>query len=180
MTVSLGWTAGWAPISWRNFCIASSQSASSSQTGMGTTILGSSWATSAAAVVAESAPPMGTHTMSTGPMSPSFSSVSSWPMSPRWMVWRPSSSVTNAVCLPRLAPRPASRYVRTPVTSASCTSYSPGPSSTNAGSRLVGMAVPPSRDVLFGFLGPRPASSGWLKVMTSPVIPRPVGPTIDG
>ena len=59
---------------------------------------------SAAAVVAESAPPIGTHAMSTRPMSPSFSSVSSWPMSPRWIVWIPSSSLTNAVWRPRSAP----------------------------------------------------------------------------
>ena len=106
---SFCWTVGSAPISCRNLFSASSQSASSSQTGIGTTIFGSSWATRAAAVVAESAPPMGTQTMSTGPTSPSFSWVSSWPMSPRWIVWIPSSSVTKAVWRPRSAPRTESR-----------------------------------------------------------------------
>ena len=51
----------------------------------------------------------GTQAMSTGPMSPSFSSVSRWPMSPRWIVCIPSSSTTNAVWRPRSAPRASSR-----------------------------------------------------------------------
>jgi hypothetical protein len=49
----------------------------------------------------------------------------------------------------------------------------------NADSRLVGIAVRPSRDVRTGFLG-NGASSGWLNVTTSAVTPRPVGPTMDG
>ena len=60
VTDSFGWVAGSAPISWKNFLSASAQSASSSQIGIGTTILGSSWATSAAARVGVSAPPSGT------------------------------------------------------------------------------------------------------------------------
>ena len=43
----------------------------------------------------------------------------------------------------------------------------------------VGIAVPPSRESLIAFLGCG-ASSGWLNVTTSPVMPRPVGPTIGG
>ena len=57
--------------------------------------------------------------MSTGPMSASFSSVRRWPISPRWIVCIPSSSTTNATCLPRSAPFASSRYVRTPVRSTS-------------------------------------------------------------
>ena len=47
--------------------------------------------------------------LSTEPMSPSFSSDRRWPMSPRWMVWTPSTSVTNETCLPASAPRASSR-----------------------------------------------------------------------
>ena len=65
---------------------------------------GSSWAISAAALVGVSGPPSGTQAMSTGPMSPSFSSDSRWPMSPRWIVWTPSTSTTNETRLPRSRP----------------------------------------------------------------------------
>ena len=58
---------------------------------------------------AESVPPIGTQATSTVPISPSFSSVRRWPMSPRWIVCSPSSSTTNAVCLPRSAPFASSR-----------------------------------------------------------------------
>ena len=51
VTDSLGWVTGSAPISWKNLARASAQSASSSQSGIGTTMRGSSWATSAAARV---------------------------------------------------------------------------------------------------------------------------------
>src|SRR6186997_339677 len=94
------------------------------------------------------------------------------------MVWTPSTSTTNATCLPDSVPRASSRYVRTPVTRTSLTSYSPGPSSTNALSRLDGRRVRPSRECLPLPRG-RGRSSGWLNVTTSPVIPRPVGPTTD-
>ena len=50
-TDSFGCVVGSAPISWKNLASASAQSASSSHSGIGTTILGSSWATSAAALV---------------------------------------------------------------------------------------------------------------------------------
>ena len=116
--------------------------------------------------------------MSIGPMSPSFSSDSRWPMSPRWMVWTPSTSITNETCLPASAPRASSRYVRTPVTRTSLTSYSPGPSSTKASSRLDGRSVRPSRECL-PFARGSGRSSGWLKTTMSPLIPRPVGPTTD-
>ena len=89
-------------------------SGASSSSGIATTIRGSSCATSSAAFVAESGPPIGTQAMSTGPMSASFSSVRRWPISPRWIVWSPSSSTRNATCLPRSAPLASSRYVRTP------------------------------------------------------------------
>ena len=74
VTGSFGCSAGSAPISWKKRLSASAQSASSSQIGIGTTIRGSSWATTAAAWLGVSDPPSGTHTMSTGPMSASFSS----------------------------------------------------------------------------------------------------------
>ena len=53
MTDSFGWTVGSAPISWKNFFSASAHSGSlaSSHSGIGTTMLGSSWATRAAARV---------------------------------------------------------------------------------------------------------------------------------
>ena len=54
-------------------------------------------------------PPTGTQAISTVPMSPSFSSVSRWPMSPRWIVCSPSSSTTNAVPRPRTEPFWSSR-----------------------------------------------------------------------
>src|SRR5687767_14764691 len=63
VTESFGWVTGSAPISWKNLVRTSAQSASSSHSGIGTTIRGSSWATSAAAFVGLSAPPRGTHTM---------------------------------------------------------------------------------------------------------------------
>ena len=74
VTDSFGWVTCSAPISWKNFETASAQSASSSQSGIGTTIRGSSCAMSSAAFVGLSAPPRGTHAMSTEPMSPTFSS----------------------------------------------------------------------------------------------------------
>ncbi len=109
VTDSLGWVTASAPISWKKRLSASAQSASSSQMGIGTTIFGSSWAISAAASAGESDPPSGTQAMSTEPMSPSFSSDSRWPMSPRWMVWMPSTSARNETCLPASAPRASSR-----------------------------------------------------------------------
>ena len=42
MTDSFGWVIGSAPISWKNLASASAQSASSSHSGIGTTIFGSS------------------------------------------------------------------------------------------------------------------------------------------
>ena len=83
------------------------------QTGIATTSLGSSCAISSAVFVAFIEPPTGTHATSTDPMSPSSCSVSRAPMSPRWMVCRPSSSTTNAVPLPLTSPFSPSRYVRT-------------------------------------------------------------------
>ena len=80
---SRGWgSLAVVPISWRNRARSGSQSASSSQTGIGTTIFGSSWATSSAAFVGDSCPPIGTQTTSTEPISPIFSSVRVWAMSP--------------------------------------------------------------------------------------------------
>ncbi len=167
-----------APISWRNFASASSHSRSSSQTAIGTTILGSSWATTSAARVALSCPPIGTQATSTGPISPIFSSVSRWAMSPRCANRTPSSSTEKDTFRPRSAPRLSSRNVRTPMRRTCFTSYSPGPSSTNAPSRLVGRKIPPSR-VATPFARGSGSSSGWLNVTMSPVMPRPVGPTTD-
>ena len=65
-----------------------------------------------------------------------------------------------------------------PVIRTSLTSYSPGPSRQKASSKLEGMIVLLSLDARPLALG-RGESSGWLKVTMSPVIPRPVGPTID-
>src|SRR6185295_6386112 len=132
VTESFGWTAGSPPISWKNLASASRTSTDSSSSGIATTILGSSWAINSAVFCGLRVPPIGTHAMSTGPMSASSSSFRRWPISPRWIVWIPSSSIEKATWFRRLPSLPSSRYVRTPVRRTSRTSYSPGPSRTNA------------------------------------------------
>ena len=180
VTASLAWIVGSAPISWRNCLSASSHSASSSQTGIGTTIFGSSWATSAAARVAVRAPPIGTQATSTRPMSASFSSVSWWPMSPRWIVWMPVElgderdlpAALRALRVVAVGPHARQQDVVDLVLARARRARTRARGWSGWPSRRRATASPPS--------SASGASSGWLNVTTSPVMPRPVGPTIGG
>ena len=125
-----------------------------------------------------SAPPSGTQAMSTDPMSPSFSSVSRWPMSPE-------VDRVQAVELDDerdlLAGLGALRVV----------AVGPDAGQEDVLDLVLARAVEDERVVKARrqqrvtvarrlALGPRQrVSSGWLNVTMSPVMPRPVGPTTD-
>ena len=181
VTDSFGWVTGSAPISWKNLASTSAQSASSSHNGIGTTIFGSSWAISAAALVglertaerhagdidrADVADLLLRQQVADLAEVDGVDPVDLDHERDALAVLRPARIVA-------VRPHAGDEDLLDLVLARAV-------EDERAASRLEGTSVVPSRDTLpFGLPRATGASSGWLNVTMSPVIPRPVGPTTD-
>ena len=146
---------------------------------MGTTIFGSSWAMSAAAFVGLSAPPIGTYAISTAPMSPSFSSEEVADLAEVDRVdsvdlddERDALAVLGALGVVAVRANAGDEDLLDLVLAGAVEDEC----RVEAGGDERG---PVPGQLALGLAAATGASSGWLYVTMSPVIPRPVGPTTD-